>query len=80
LQLNSAEFGRLRIDNARKSPMIRRPNLDVSMGIAASLQQTGGGLFGAFKLTGDDTTRSISARHFESPLSARAADMYKRAE
>jgi hypothetical protein len=36
--------------------MIRRPNLDGSMGIAAGLQQTGGGLFGAFKLTGDDTT------------------------
>jgi hypothetical protein len=26
------------------------------MGIAAGLQQTGGGLFGAFKLTGDNTT------------------------
>jgi len=62
LQLNSAEFGRLRIDNARKSPMIRRLNLDGSMGIAADLQQTGSGLFGAFKLTGDDTTPSERSR------------------
>lgn len=50
------------------------------MGIAAALQQTGGGLFGAFKLTGGDSTRGISARRFESPLGARAVDMYERAE
>jgi hypothetical protein len=62
LRLNSIELGRLRIDNARKSPMIRRPNLDGSMGIAAGLQQTGGGLFGAFKLTADDTTPKERSR------------------
>jgi len=32
------------------------------MGIAAGLQQTGGGLFGAFKLTGDNTTPSERSR------------------
>jgi hypothetical protein len=32
------------------------------MGIAAGLQQTGGGPFGAFKLTGDDTTPSERSR------------------
>ena len=42
--------------------MIRRLNLDGSMGIAAGLQQTGGGLSGAFKLTGDDATPSERSR------------------
>jgi hypothetical protein len=69
LQLNSAESGRLQIDNARKAPMIRRRNWDGSMGIAAALQQTVGELIGpqigrlrAFKLTGDDITRQPKLR------------------
>jgi len=38
------------------------------MGIAATVQQTGGGLFGAFKLTADDTTRPPKHRaRLESP-------------
>ncbi len=42
------------------------------MGIAATVQQTGGGLFGAFKLTADDTTRPPKHRAcLESPQSSR---------